>query len=92
MSAKRKEFIVFLLLFIFTATTLSLNFLHTEKGLDSSHSCPACHFQNSTITTFMISFCFLPQLTVLDTLINFDSFHYNQPHLIIPLSRSPPLA
>jgi hypothetical protein len=89
---KRRELFGICLLFLFIFTILSIDFLHTEHGIHSSKSCPACHFQNSTATTLIICFFFFPQLTALETLMSSDSFFYHQPHLIIPLSRSPPLA
>lgn len=80
--------LVFLFTFLFL--TLFINFFHTEKNLRKSNSCPACHFQNSTLTTSQINFFHLPQLFLLEIRIAFDSFNYKQIFFIDPASRSPP--
>ena len=79
-------------LIIFLSLNLFINFFHTGKELHENDYCPACHFQNSTLATSPITILYLPQLTLLEILEIFESFHYDQLHLIIPLSRSPPLA
>ena len=79
----------FLLAFDFL--TLFINFLHQDAGLQGGNSCPACHFQNSTLTTTQINFFISPQLTLLDTLRTCESLQTDQVVLISPSSRSPPL-
>lgn len=77
-------------LFTFLFLTLFINFFHTEKSIRTSDSCPACHFQNSTLMTSQINFFHLPQLFPLETRVSFDSFDYRQTFYINPTSRSPP--
>jgi len=77
-------------LFIFLGLILSINFVHTEDTLQRSDSCPACQFQNSTLATAQIDFFCLPQLSVLEIIKVFKSFHIQQLVFITPSSRSPP--
>jgi len=81
--------ISFLLVFFFL--TLLINFLHHDTGLQGGNSCPACHFQNSTLTTTQIHFFISPQLALLDSLRTCDSLQTDQVILISPSSRSPPI-
>jgi hypothetical protein len=55
-------------LLLFALLVSSANFLHTERTLRSSDTCPVCHFQNTTILTagaiavflvVLISICFV---------------------------------
>jgi hypothetical protein len=79
----------FLLIFLFV--NLFINFFHCEKNVRSSHFCPACHFQNSTVATSQINFFLLPPPFTLETLKSFESFQYKHIFFIHPTSRSPPL-
>jgi hypothetical protein len=81
--------ISFLLVFLFL--TLCINFLHHHNGLQAGDSCPACHFQNSTLSTTQIHFFISPQLALLDTLKTLERSEHDQIVLISPSSRSPPL-
>lgn len=81
--------ISFLLVFFFL--TLFINFLHQDTGLLGGNSCPACHFQNSTLLTTQIHFFISPQLALLDSLRTCDSLQTDQVVLISPSSRSPPI-
>lgn len=85
---KRVLNLAFLSLFLFI--TLFFNFLHTEKTLTANENCPACQFQNSSLTTSQIHFAFLPQPSVLGLLKTVDKFHYNYISTVHPASRSPP--
>ncbi len=79
-------------LLVFFILTLFINFLHDHNGLKGGgDSCPACHFQNSTLTTTQIHFFISPQLALLDTLKVPESREKDQIVLILPMSRSPPL-
>jgi len=80
--------LAFLLTYLFL--TLFINFFHTEKNIKSDHSCPACHFQNSTLTTNHINFFCLPQLSLLELLKTNESINYWQIYFADPTSRSPP--
>jgi hypothetical protein len=79
------------LLLVFLVLTLCINFLHHHTGLQGGNSCPACHFQNTTLLTAQIDFFISPQLTLLDTLRICQSLRTDQVILITPTSRSPPL-
>lgn len=89
---KKTTFINGLCLLIFLVLTLSINFLHTETKAQGQNDCPACHFQNSTLTTAQVSVISLPQLRLLEILRLFESLAYEDIHLITPSSRSPPSA
>ena len=78
-------------LLAFFVLTLSVHFLHNHSGLQGGDSCPACHFQNSALSTTQIHFFISPQLTQLDTLCTLESREHDQVVLISPTSRSPPL-
>lgn len=92
MSIKHAKLFNITFLIIFLSLNLFINFFHTRNELNKNDYCPACHFQNSTLATSPITPLYLPQLTLLEILKIFESFHCNQSYLIIPLSRSPPLA
>ena len=82
--------LIFLLIFL--TLCLGINFLHTETTPESRKNCPACHFQNSTLLTTHIHFAFLPQLTQLEIISQFEALPYRQLSFTQPLSRSPPLS
>lgn len=90
MSTKRIKLFNLAFLFIFLLLNLFINFFHTEKNFQPNHFCPACHFQNSTLTTNQINFFHLPQLYLLEILKKFESFNYWQVCFLDPTSRSPP--
>jgi len=77
-------------LFTFFSFILLINFLHTEKTINDTSACPACHFQNSTLTTNQINFFHLPQLQLISQLKCFEASPSYQILLITPSSRSPP--
>jgi hypothetical protein len=80
-----------LFLLIFLTLSLGINFLHTETTPESQKKCPACHFQNSTLLTAHIDFAYMPQLTQLEIIGQFQAQPYRQLSFTPPLSRSPPL-
>jgi hypothetical protein len=87
--------IILLLLFLgtFLSLILCINFFHTEHSLgNSSKTCPACQFQNSTLSTSQIHFFHIPQLAVLDSLKICVISASNQIDPVSPASRSPPAA
>jgi hypothetical protein len=88
--AKRREIFDFALLFLFVSVTLSIPFLHTEKSVQSSDSCPACHFQNSTLATHLTIPPCLPQPSILGILKTPEFFEYTFLFVIEPKSRAPP--
>lgn len=90
-SRRRLSWIGFLVLSVFLSLTLSFQYLHTEESLQKSNSCPACHFQNSTLTTYQVCTLDIPQLHLIETLQCFDFFGYKDNNTVIPSSRSPPI-
>jgi hypothetical protein len=79
-------------LLIFFGITLFVNFLHNESHFQNHNSCPACHFQNSTLTTAQIHFCTLPQLSLLHSLGTYEAVTHLEIVSVAPSSRSPPQA
>lgn len=77
-------------LFIFLFVTLFINFFHTEKTLTESDNCPACNFQNSSLTTSQINFFHLPPPSIFSIFKLTESFNYEYILLVDPSSRSPP--
>jgi len=91
-SRKHTKIAGFLSLALFLLLTLFINFLHTEDSLQASKSCPACHFQNSTLATNPTPFFLLPRLALLEMLKILDALCINSPAYIESASRSPPCA
>jgi len=77
-------------LFLFLFVTLFINFFHTEKTLCKNDTCPACNFQNSSLTTSQINFFHLPPPSILSLFKLTESFNYEYILLVDPSSRSPP--
>lgn len=90
MISRRRPVFHLLFLGVFLSLTLFINFFHTEHSLNGSNTCPACQFQNSTLTTSQINFFQIPQLFVLDTLRISEFSISDQARLLTPSSRSPP--
>ncbi len=88
----RKQKIGFILvaLLLFLCVTLFIHLFHQEESFQGSSSCPACHFQNSTLMTAQIDVFTLPQLTQLDILRSFEAGTLIQIFPAAPSSRSPP--
>ncbi|MFQ6039044.1 MAG: hypothetical protein ACE5LV_10565 [Candidatus Aminicenantales bacterium] len=85
----RNHFNLFFLL-MFLMLLFSVNFLHTENFIQASKTCPACHFQGSTLMTAQINFFHLPHLVELELLQILESSPAIQAFIVIPSSRSPP--
>jgi hypothetical protein len=81
-----KKHILFLFSFMFLALTLLVNFFHTEKTLKDERSCPACHYQNSSLASQTIHFFYHPQIFLIEKIKTFESFNYSS---FIPTSFSP---
>jgi hypothetical protein len=90
MTRRHKKLFNVTFLAIFLFLSLAIHFFHTEHCVHTGNSCPACHFQNSTLTTAQISFFHLPQLAMLEMLKVFESSVAHQAFIITPSSRSPP--
>ena len=89
---KRKTFTDGFCLLLFLLLTLFVNFFHTETDALGHKDCPACHFQNSTLTTAQVTVFCLPQLRLLEIIRQFETFDFEDIYLITPSSRSPPTA
>lgn len=80
--------LAFLITFLFVS--LFINFFHTEKTLTQNDNCPACQFQNSSITTSQINFFYIPPPSILSINKSSESFNYTHFFFVDPTSRSPP--
>jgi hypothetical protein len=87
----RSRFLTSLLLSsLFIFVTLFINFFHTETAFSESDNCPACHFQNSSITTGQIHIPFVPQPVFFGIQQTSEFFHYTFLTVIEANSRDPP--
>jgi hypothetical protein len=77
-------------LFVFLSLTLFINFFHTEENITDTDNCPACQFQNSSITISQINFFILPPPPITGEVDVFYSFDCHSTFFIEPSSRSPP--
>lgn len=89
---KKRGFINGCYLLVFLLVTLGVHFLHTETDLGGQNNCPACHFQNSTLTTAQTPVFQPPQLVLLEILKSFDTLILKDIDPLSPSSRSPPSA
>jgi hypothetical protein len=90
MNKVRIKFLNLAFIFIFLNLTLFINFFHTEEIVTDTDNCPACQFQNSSITTSQTNFFILPPPPITGDLEVFYSFDYNSVFFIESSSRSPP--
>lgn len=91
--SRRRRGLLFLGVFaIFLFATLFVHFFHTEKGLRPDSSCPACHFQTTSLAVGLGLTIILPQLLLVEILPVWES-HLESPAIFFDLvSRSPPPA
>jgi hypothetical protein len=80
---------IFLLFFF---VLLAVNFSHTEKSFRPSESCPACHFQQSSLSVGPALPVQLPPLFLIAILPCLDSSQKTPVFSISLASRSPPLS
>ncbi|MEW6363493.1 MAG: hypothetical protein AB1714_02515 [Acidobacteriota bacterium] len=80
----------FLALFLFVLA--SVNFSHTEESISSNDHCPACNYGQSIGTPHQVNLSPPCQLVVVEMLQPVVFSVPRRAWLIIPLSRSPPLA
>ncbi len=76
----------------FLFVLLTVNFFHTEKNLNSSESCPACHFQQSSLSVGPALPVQLPPLCLIAILPYMDLSQKTPVFSISLASRSPPLS
>jgi hypothetical protein len=92
MSRRRRGFLFLGVFAIFLFATLFVHFFHTEKGLRPDGSCPACHFQTTSLAVGLGLTIILPRLLLVEILPVWES-HAESPALYFDLvSRSPPPA
>jgi hypothetical protein len=90
---RRNSGLIFLVVFAsFLLATLLVHFFHTEKGIHPDGSCPACHFQTSSLAVGLSLAIILPQLLLVEILPVWES-EFESPVVFFDLvSRSPPTA
>ncbi|MGB7294702.1 MAG: hypothetical protein WBC70_03865 [Candidatus Aminicenantales bacterium] len=91
--SRRRPGLIFLAVFSsFLLATLLVHFFHTEKGILPDGTCPACHFQTSSLAVGMSPAIILPQLLLIEVL-PFCESDVESPALFFDLvSRAPPFA
>lgn len=87
-----KKLFTLLFLSVYLIITAGFHFFHSEISLNRRHSCPACQFQKSSLTTGEIPFFQPPRLFLLNELRTPDVFLLSQSHLDGLSSRDPPPA
>jgi hypothetical protein len=92
MSRRKHGVLCVAVLLLFLLATFFVHFFHTEKGLRPSASCPACHFQSTSLAVGLGLAIVLPQFPLVEMLIVLES-DAEMPVLSFELvSRPPPLA
>jgi len=79
-----------LFLLAFSAITLGINFLHTEKGVIGGDDCPACHFLTSSLATSPGVAIIVPDLLFQGDLTPGPALPSNDLVVLSLSSRSPP--
>lgn len=90
-SSQRRAAVLGVFLCFFFAL-LAINFSHTETNLETSKSCPACHFQTSSLSVSPAPPVQLPPLFLISILSYQDSPMETPAVSNDRLSRSPPLS
>ncbi|MBN2409523.1 MAG: hypothetical protein JXE07_07270 [Candidatus Aminicenantes bacterium] len=91
--SRRQRGLVFLAVFSsFLLATLFVHFFHTEKGIHPEGTCPACHFQTSSIAVGLSPAIILPPLLRIEILPILESDIEGPALFFDLLSRSPPSA
>jgi hypothetical protein len=91
--SRRRRGLLFLGIFVtFLFATLFVHFFHTEKGLRPDGSCPACHFQTSSLAVGLSLAVNLPRLLFVEILPAWESHLESQTISFDLVSRSPPSA
>jgi hypothetical protein len=90
MSRRRRGLFVLGVFGIFLFATLFIHFFHTEKGPCPEGSCPACHFQTTSLAAGLSLAVDLPRLALVETLPAWESRVESQAVSFDLVSRSPP--
>jgi ABC-type Mn2+/Zn2+ transport system permease subunit len=90
--SRSKRGLFFLGIFaVFLFATLFVHFFHTEKGLHSDCTCPACQFQTTSLAVGLILAIFLPRLLFVEFLPVWECNIETRAILFDLVSRPPPL-
>jgi hypothetical protein len=90
---RRRRGLLFLGVFtVFLFATLFIHFFHTEKGLLPDSSCPACHFQTSSLAVGLCLAIILPRLLLVEILPVWESRSESRAVFFDLVSRAPPPA
>jgi hypothetical protein len=92
MSRRKRGLVVLGVFTIFLFASLFVHFFHTEKGLSPDSSCPACHFQTSSLAVGLSLAVTLPQLLLVEVLSVGESHSEILAVFSELVSRSPPTA
>jgi hypothetical protein len=92
MEQRGKKFLAFNILWVFLFVLLTVNFFHTEKNPENCGCCPACHFQESSLSLTPSLPVQLPALLLVETLSCLDSSVNAVVFVSDRVSRSPPLS
>jgi ABC-type Mn2+/Zn2+ transport system permease subunit len=91
--SQRRRGLFFLGVFaVFLFASLFVHFFHTEKGLRPDSSCPACHFQSTSLAVGLSLAIILPQLLLVEILPVSESHLESAAVFFDLVSRSPPSA
>jgi hypothetical protein len=91
MSRTTRGLFVFGLFGVFLFASLFVNFFHTEKGPRPDATCPACHFQTTSLAVALILAIVLPRLLFVE-ILSVREHDLETPAIIFDLvSRPPPL-
>ena len=91
--SRRRRGLVFLGVFVvFLFATLFVHFFHTEKGLATERSCPACHFQTTSLAVGLSLTIILPRLLLVEVLPVWEYDLETRALIFDLVSRPPPLA
>ena len=91
MLRRKKILLIFALTAGFLAASLLANYLHTERTLESSTDCPACHFQTSSLAAGQVDLFHLPELLLLASVNDPEDDRLQKPFSPLGVSRAPPL-
>jgi hypothetical protein len=90
---RKNRSLVFLGIFAsFLLATLLVHFFHTEKGIHPDGTCPACHFQTSSLAVGLSLAIILPRLLLVEVLPVWESDDETPALFCDLVSRSPPPA
>jgi hypothetical protein len=90
MSRDRKKLTILALLLLFLSVSVFIDLFHTDSGTLKDSSCPACHFQSSSIGIAYSVVIELPDLVLVGVLDDSASSEYEAFRARAIAARSPP--